>query len=97
MAFHDKLFATQPRRHLEGFTTDQLIALGKEAGVTAPTFATCVTSQKNAQGHLANSDQVMKAAKLDGTPTVQAQRQGHGPGRHFTPSRLRQTVLDAAK
>ncbi|GAA2658709.1 DsbA family protein [Nonomuraea recticatena] len=97
MAFHDKLFATQPEEHLEGFTTDQLIALGKEAGVTAPDFATCVTSQKNAQGHLANSDQVMKAAKLDGTPTVKLNGKDMDQDVTFTPSRLRETVLDAAK
>ncbi|GAA2384882.1 DsbA family protein [Nonomuraea africana] len=97
MAFHDKLFEKQPEEHVEGFTTDQLVALGQEAGVTAPDFATCVTSQKFAQAHAAYSEKTMTAINLTGTPTVKLNGKDMDQNVVFTPSELRKTVLDAAK
>ncbi|MGW5684477.1 DsbA family protein [Nonomuraea sp. NPDC003754] len=97
MAFHDKLFEKQPQEHVEGFTTAELVELGKEAGVTAPDFATCVTSQKHAQTHIADSDKALAAAKIEGTPTVKLNGTKMEQDVAFVPSELRRVVLDAGK
>ncbi|MFE3447856.1 DsbA family protein [Nonomuraea sp. NPDC059194] len=97
MAYHDKLFANQPDETVEGFSTAQLVELGKEAGVTAPDFAQCVTSQKHAQAYVAASDKTIAANNLKGTPTVKLNGKDMEQNTVFVPSELRQAVLDAAK
>ncbi|WP_394613602.1 DsbA family protein [Lentzea sp. JNUCC 0626] len=44
-AFHAALFAKQPEEGEAGYTQDQLIKLGKDVGVTATGFESCVRSQ----------------------------------------------------
>ncbi|MFD1937724.1 MULTISPECIES: DsbA family protein [Nonomuraea] len=97
MAYHDKLFANQPDETVEGFKTAELVELGKEAGVTAPDFATCVTSQKHADAYVAASDKTIAANSLSGTPTVKLNGKKMDQNTAFVPSELRQAVLDAAK
>lgn len=97
VSYHDKLFANQPDETVEGFKIDQLIAWGKEAGVTAPDFDNCVTTQKHAQAQLTESDKVIKEQKIQGTPTVKLNGTEMDNEVIFAPKDLRQAVLDAAK
>ncbi|MFC4059946.1 DsbA family protein [Planomonospora corallina] len=96
MAYHDKLFDEQPSETVEGFKTGDLVAWGKEVGVTAPDFEQCVTSQKHAQAHIGYTDAQIKNANLQGTPTLKLNGTELG-NTAFNPSELRQAILDAAK
>ncbi|MFC4011106.1 DsbA family protein [Nonomuraea purpurea] len=96
MAFYDLLFKNQPGETVEGFTTDLLVRLGKEVGVTAPDFEQCVTSQKNAQAHLAYSQKIRDEQKLSHTPTVKLNGTEIDNGTVFRPPLLRDEVTQAA-
>ncbi|MFF5107663.1 DsbA family protein [Streptosporangium sp. NPDC000509] len=95
--FHDKLFDAQPSETVEGFKIPDLIAWGKDAGVTDPGFDKCVTSQEKAPEHLAYSTKVLETQKLTGTPTLKLNGTEMDTGVAFKPAELRQAVLDAAK
>ncbi|MFI6510719.1 thioredoxin domain-containing protein [Streptosporangium sp. NPDC050855] len=96
-AFHDKLFKEQPSETAEGFAIPDLIAWGKEAGVTDAGFDACVTSQEKAAAHAAYSTKVMEGQKLSGTPTLKLNGSEVDIEVAFKPAELRQAVLDAAK
>ncbi|MEU4403196.1 thioredoxin domain-containing protein [Streptosporangium sp. NPDC023963] len=95
--FHDRLFEEQPSESAEGFTIPDLIAWGKDAGVTDAGFEKCVTSQEKASAHLAYSAEVLKSQKLTGTPTLKLNGTEVDTAVAFKPAELRQAVLDAAK
>jgi protein-disulfide isomerase len=97
VAFHDILYRNQPSETAEGFTTDQLVAWGKEAGVTTPGFEACVTSQKHAQAQLDQSRQVMAEQQLQGTPTIKLNGEVIDNSVAAAPQELRDTVTEAAK
>ncbi|MER6177830.1 thioredoxin domain-containing protein [Streptosporangium sp. NPDC001681] len=97
IAFHDKLFKEQPSELVEGFKIPDLIAWGKDAGVTDPGFEACVTSQEKAPAHIAYSTKVMESQKLTGTPTLKLNGVELDTNVAFKPAELRQAVLDAAK
>ncbi|MEU4834948.1 thioredoxin domain-containing protein [Streptosporangium sp. NPDC023615] len=97
IAFHDRLFKEQPSETAEGFAIPDLIAWGKEAGVTDPGFAACVTSQEKAAAHAEYSTKIMNGQKLTGTPTLKLDGTEVDIDVAFKPADLRQTVLDAAK
>jgi protein-disulfide isomerase len=44
MNFHASLYAKQPEEGARGYDKGQLVKLGQSLGITAPTFASCVTS-----------------------------------------------------
>ncbi|WP_188194969.1 DsbA family protein [Nonomuraea sp. SYSU D8015] len=97
MAFHDLLFQNQPPEGVEGFKTDELLQWGKQAGVTAPDFQQCVTSQKNAQAQLDYSKKISDAQKLTHTPTVKLNGTEIDNAVLFSPSQLRDEITEAAK
>ncbi|MGI5292343.1 DsbA family protein [Nonomuraea polychroma] len=97
MAFHDLLFKNQPAETVEGFTNDQLVEWGKEAGVTAPDFQQCVTSGKNAQAQLSYSEKIMTEQKLNSTPTVKLNGTEIDNQVVFSPEQLRDAITKAAK
>ncbi|MFB4275018.1 MULTISPECIES: DsbA family protein [unclassified Nonomuraea] len=97
LAFHDLLFENQPSETAEGFLPDQLKQWGKEAGVTAPGFDECVTSQKHAQAQLAYSKKVSEEQKLTHTPTVKLNGTEIDNQVLFSPSQLRDEITEAAK
>ncbi|TMR21221.1 protein-disulfide isomerase [Nonomuraea turkmeniaca] len=97
MAFHDLLFKNQPAETVEGFTNDQLVAWGKEAGVTAPGFEQCVTSGKHAQAQLSYSEKIMTEQKLNSTPTVKLNGTEIDNAVVFSPQQLREAITKAAK
>ncbi|MBG0817444.1 thioredoxin domain-containing protein [Planomonospora sp. ID82291] len=96
MAYHDKLFEEQPSETVEGFKTGELVEWGKEAGVTAPNFEQCVTSQQHAKAHTDYAAAQIESAKIEGTPTLKLNGTVLGD-EGFSPSGLRQAILDAAK
>ncbi|RVX39570.1 protein-disulfide isomerase [Nonomuraea polychroma] len=97
MAFHDLLFKNQPAETVEGFTNDQLVEWGKQAGVTAPDFQQCVTSGKNAQAQLSYSEKIMTEQKLNSTPTVKLNGTEIDNQVVFSPQQLRDAITKAAK
>lgn len=97
MAFHDMLFENQPSETAEGFKIEQLLEWGKEAGVTAPDFQSCVTSQKYAQQQASYSQKINKEAKVRGTPTVKLNGVEMDNQVIFRPQDLRDQVTEAAK
>ncbi|WP_157244750.1 DsbA family protein [Nonomuraea typhae] len=97
VGFHDLLFKNQPSETVEGFKIDQLLAWGKEAGVTAPGFEQCVTQQKYAATQQTYTEKVDKAQNIMGTPTVKLNGKELDNNLLFSPSALREAVLNAAK
>lgn len=98
MAYHDRLFEGQPAETVEGFKVDDLVAWGKEVGVTAADFEECVTSQRHAQAHQDFTKKVLQSGVItQGTPTLVLDGQEVDNNVAFTPSELRQTILDAAQ
>jgi protein-disulfide isomerase len=98
MAFHDRLFKEQPPETRAGFSLDDLVKWGKEAGVTDPGFESCVRSQKNAQAQTAYSTKILDAKLVpQGTPTLRLDGKVVENTVAFSPASLRKTILDAAK
>jgi protein-disulfide isomerase len=97
VAFHDLLFKNQPSETVEGFKTDQLVDLAKQAGVTAAGSDACITGQKNAQAQLDYSAKINKEQKIQGTPTVKLNGTEMENDVVFAPKDLRQAVAGAAK
>lgn len=71
-AFHDSLFAAQPPEGARGYDKRQLTRLGKDLGITAPGFATCVRQGSHDKG----LDAELTAIKAD--PKLK-QNLGDGP------------------
>ncbi|MGN9839393.1 thioredoxin domain-containing protein [Nonomuraea sp. H19] len=97
MTFHDLLYAKQPAETVEGFKPAELVQWGKEAGVTAPGFEQCVTTEKNAQAQLAYSKKIGDEQKLTQTPTVKLNGTEIDNQVIFSPQELRDAVTEAAK
>lgn len=73
--FHAALYSKQPEEGEAGYTKEQLIKLGKDLGITAPTFDTCVQNDtyKAQLDDLMSKTSANDALKNDGgfgTPTV---------------------------
>lgn len=68
LAFRAEVYAIQPAPHgsASGFTTEDLVAAGGRAGVRGAEFETCVSTQRHANAHLAQTAKV----RLQGTPTL---------------------------
>ncbi|GGO02317.1 membrane protein [Microbispora rosea subsp. aerata] len=97
LAYHDKLYANQPSESVTGFTADELIKWGKEAGVTAPDFDNCVREQRNVAAHQEFSSKTMSTQKLGGTPTLKLNGKELDTNVAFVPSSLREAVESAGK
>jgi protein-disulfide isomerase len=78
-AFHVSLFDAQPEEGARGWDKQQLAKLGKDLGITAPTFKSCVESGKYGSALQAELDKVRTAEYLQqeingqkgfGTPTI---------------------------
>lgn len=95
LAYHDKLFKQQPDETVEGFKVDDLVGWGKDVGVTADGFDSCVSTQKHAATVTAFSDKTIQAQKIEGTPTVKLNGTAIDNQVLFSPEELRKTV-DAA-
>jgi len=74
--FHDILYGknadgqnNQPAEHSKGRPDSQLIAWGKEAGITSADFSTCVTSDQH-KDLVAGVTEAASKRGVNGTPTV---------------------------
>lgn len=70
--YHSIVFQNQPANEGDGWTDDQLIAFGTQAGITgdaAGTFSSCVTDQKYKQWTV-NSYTVFRDSAVPGTPAL---------------------------
>ncbi|WP_439663533.1 DsbA family protein [Lentzea sp. HUAS TT2] len=76
-AFHAALFSKQPEEGEAGYTKDQLIRLGKDVGVTAAGFESCVQNQT----YKAQLDELM--SKTSNDPVLRDSESGRFRG---TPS-----------
>ncbi|MFC7383826.1 DsbA family protein [Sphaerisporangium rhizosphaerae] len=97
MAFHDRIYKEQPPETKQGFALDDLVAWGKDAGVTDPGFAQCVKTQKYAQTQADYNKKIIDSKVFEGTPTLRLDGKEIDNKIAFSPSSLRQTILDAAK
>ncbi|MFI5067026.1 MAG: DsbA family protein [Streptosporangiales bacterium] len=71
LLYHNLLYANQqPETTPGGFPVSQLLALGRRAGLTSPSFTSCVSSQRYAPEAVPLSEQIIKSG-ITGTPTVQ--------------------------
>ncbi|WP_019630676.1 DsbA family protein [Actinomadura atramentaria] len=69
LAYHDALYANQPREGTDGFSPDDLVKWGREAGITDAAFEGCVRNL----GQAAKLEQMTAYAQQHGveaTPTV---------------------------
>lgn len=70
MPFHDQLYANQPdETQAGGFPTDELVKLGKDVGITDPSFASAVTGMTYQKQAEANTTRILKSG-IQGTPTL---------------------------
>ncbi|SDG80398.1 Protein-disulfide isomerase [Sinosporangium album] len=93
LALHDKLFKEQPSEGTEGFKLPDIVAWGKDVGVTSPDFESCVTSQKHLQAHLDYGAKV----KIGATPTLKLDGKEVDNPVAFDPAALRELVTNAGK
>ena len=70
LLYHNLLYANQQPETTPGaFPVSQLLALGQKAGLTSPSFRSCVSSQRYAPEAVPLSEQIIKSG-ITGTPTV---------------------------
>jgi protein-disulfide isomerase len=68
-SYYETLYAEQPEEHSAGYSTKQLVALGKKFGL-GQDFAQAVQNQKYKQTVTQNTKRVLNSKKITGTPTV---------------------------
>jgi hypothetical protein len=62
------IFANQPPEHSGGFTTEDLLELGRQVGLTSPAYVTVVRDGRYARW-VREMDEVFEAQDPDGTPS----------------------------
>ena len=68
--YHDLVFSSQPEVEGDGFTDEQILAFGAEAGITGAdleTYTTCV-ADKTYAGWVANASAAFYSNSIPGTP-----------------------------
>jgi protein-disulfide isomerase len=91
----DVLFQNQPPEGTGGFTSDELVALGADAGITDTDFESCVQDETYA-GWVANVAASQNQAEITATPTVFVDGEML-PADQLTPDGLRAAVAAAAE
>jgi protein-disulfide isomerase len=96
LSYHDALFKFQPAEGSEGFAPKDLVAWGKDVGVTDPNFDKCVEDQQKKPQVDAMTKYALDTRKVTGTPSVFLD------GRKLEneigdPDSLRKAVADAGK
>ncbi|MEW2356643.1 thioredoxin domain-containing protein [Spirillospora sp. NPDC029432] len=96
LSYHDALFKFQPREGSEGFANEDLVAWGKDVGVTDPNFEKCVTEQQKKAQVDSMTKYALEERKVTGTPSVflDGRKLENEVG---DPDALRKAVTDAAK
>ena len=68
-AYHDLLFQHQPAENSSGLTDEQLTTYATQAGATAPTVGTCISSDTY-KNWVSSATDASNKAGVTGTPTV---------------------------
>ena len=91
LALHDLLFQNQPAEGSPGFSAADLQQWGRQAGITDPSYATCVAGQqKTAEVESATSSAL--ASGVRGTPTGRLDGTDLSTTRLFSPDSLRSAI-----
>jgi protein-disulfide isomerase len=69
-AYHDSLYAQQPKEGSRGYDSAQLIKLGQDLGITSPQFASCVNAGTYKQQLNAALQQIESNPAFQGTPSI---------------------------
>ncbi|MBW8481082.1 DsbA family protein [Actinomadura parmotrematis] len=70
VAYHDALYAHQPDEGDKGFAADDLVAWGRQAGITGEDFAACVRTDAKSAQVAAMTAYAERDRGVTGTPTV---------------------------
>jgi protein-disulfide isomerase len=92
--YHNSLYASQPAQTaVDGFAVSLLVQLGRNVGVTSPSFAQCVQSQQYALQDPPLSDEIMNRG-VSSMLTLKLNGQVLDP--RLTSSQLRQQIVSAS-
>jgi protein-disulfide isomerase len=92
--YHNSLYASQPAQTAaSGLPINLLVQLGRNAGITSPSFAQCVQSQQYATEDLPLSDQIINSG-VSAMLTVTLNGRALNPD--LTSSALRQQIISAS-
>jgi protein-disulfide isomerase len=92
--YHNSLYASQPTQTTaDGFAVTALVRLGRNLGITNPSFGQCVQSQQYAVQDLPLSDQIMNSG-VSSMLTLKLNGQFLNP--QLTSSQLRQQIISAS-
>ncbi|WP_119729871.1 DsbA family protein [Thermomonospora amylolytica] len=96
LAYHDRLFAEQGPETARGFENDDLIAWGRQVGITGGDFASCVTGgARKAQIDRANDHAARNGVRS--TPWLALDGRKLERDAVYTPGGLREAVERAAR
>jgi protein-disulfide isomerase len=70
LSYHDALFRFQPQEGSEGFAPADLVAWGRDVGVTDPNFEKCVTDQQQKPKVDSMTTYALQTRQVNSTPTV---------------------------
>jgi protein-disulfide isomerase len=70
LSYHDALFKFQPQEGSDGFATKDLVAWGKDVGVTDAGFEKCITDQQKKPQVESMTKYALETRKVNSTPTV---------------------------
>jgi protein-disulfide isomerase len=92
--YHDLLYASQPAQTAaDGFAVSALVQLGRNAGITSPSFTQCVESQQYAAQDPPLSDQILNSG-VSSMLTLKLNGQALNP--NVTSSELRREIISAS-
>jgi protein-disulfide isomerase len=92
--YHNSLYASQPAQTaVDGFAVSLLVQLGRNVGVTSPSFAQCVQTQQYALQDPPLSDEIMNRG-VSSMLTLKLNGQVLDP--RLTSSQLRQQIVSAS-
>jgi protein-disulfide isomerase len=93
IAFHDLLFQNQPPEGQNGFAALDLLNWGRQAGISDPAFAACVSGGQK-DGEVQKATQAALAAGVQGTPTLRLDGTALPQSQIFTPDGLREAIAN---
>lgn len=96
--YHNVVYANQPATEGDGYTEQQLLDFGTQAGITGEakaTFDQCVKDKKYLQW-AANGTQTMQELGIPGTPSVVLNGQQMTKEQLATPEAFKKAVLEAS-
>jgi protein-disulfide isomerase len=94
VTFHDLIYRNQPAEGTVGFSEDDLITWGKEAGITGAAFETCVRDGEQ-HARVERATQLAGNAGIQGTPTLNLNGSKLGDEATYTKEGLAKAIRSA--